>query len=93
MKKLGLFEKLEFGPHPNWEGAKIAKLRFPNGFGASVITGGSSYTSRDCPYELAVITKAGLCYTTEITDNVLGWQTADDIDVLLGRIAALPCLK
>ena len=44
------------------------RIMFPNGYGASIVKGEGSYGT-----ELAVITSEGLCYDTEITDDVIGY--------------------
>lgn len=86
------FEDLEFKPLHDGVGAKAF---FENGYGASVIRHKNSYGSSLGLYELAV-TKgdAGsweLCYTTPITDDVIGFLTTDDVTTLLNQIEALPC--
>lgn len=64
------------------------KFRFPNGYGASVINDG--YGADEGLYELAVLDRNGhLDYTTPITDDVLGYLTADEVAKALDRIAAL----
>lgn len=62
---------------------------FPNGFGASVIQGEYSYGGKDKLYEVAVKNKRGLCYTTDITNNVIGFLTKAEVIKLLGRIGEL----
>ena len=91
-------DQLQFQEHANWEGATAAKVFFPNGYGASVITGGhSSYTSPGSPYELAVLRgdadDCTLDYNTPITDDVLGWLTAEGVNEALVQIAELPAIK
>ena len=61
---------------------------FDNGYGASVITGG--YGDESAPYELAVLHRGRIVYDTPITDDVIGWLTAAEVEELLDRIAALP---
>ena len=70
--------------------------KFPNGYGASVICGGFyAYGDDEHPYELAVVKfrkdKDGfdLCYDTPITDDVVGYQTGEDIINLLIQIKDL----
>ena len=71
--------------------------RFPNGFGASVVRGPYTYGGPEGLFEVAVISfdknESGddyrLNYDTEITDDVLGYLTYEDVEALLGRIAAL----
>lgn len=64
------------------------EFRFPNGYGASVIDDG--YGGDSGLYELAVLNPDGrLDYSTPITDDVLGWLTAEDVTARLDEIAAL----
>jgi hypothetical protein len=67
--------------------------RFDNGYGASVVRGPGTYGGGSGLWELAVIKWYGeewdLCYDTPITDEVLGWNTEDDIADLLDRIELL----
>ena len=69
--------------------------KFENGYGASVIEGGTyTYGAEEGLQELAVLKfkEAGdysLCYDTEITDDVLGYLTEQDVKDLLERIENL----
>jgi len=64
---------------------------FDNGYGASVIPDG--YGIEESPYELAVLSRQytgwDLCYTSPITDDVVGWLDASAVDLLLERIRNL----
>jgi hypothetical protein len=88
------FSQLTFKPRRSFPGGVQAKVFFANGYGASVICGPETYGNKDGLYELAVLrgTEADwkLCYDTPITDDVLGWQTEEDISDVLGKIEALP---
>lgn len=65
-------------------------FKFDNGYGASVVRNRASYGHEDGLWELAVLDSNGdLCYSTEITDNVLGYLDEDDVTTLLGRIKNL----
>lgn len=69
-------------------------FRFPNNYGASVVKHSGSYGSTRDLWELAVIyfhpdDKWGLIYDTEITDDVEGYLTNQDVLDLLRRIQAL----
>lgn len=70
----------------------MAKQFFPNGYGVSVIDTG--YGSAHDLYELAVLKgtagNAKLCYTTPITDDVLGWLTEADVENYIEQVKALP---
>lgn len=69
--------------------------KFENGYGASVIAGGTyTYGGDEGLKELAVLKfyegdEYDLCYDTEITDDVLGYLTDEDVADLLARIEAL----
>lgn len=72
--------------------------RFANGYGGSVVRHQWSYGGAEGKWELAVIkyTEPGeataasdLCYSTPITDDVMGWLTCDEVAALLHQIAEL----
>ena len=64
--------------------------KFENGWGASVIKHSFSYGGSDGLYELAVLDTTGdLCYTTDITDDVLGYLEWKDVVHTLERIQKL----
>lgn len=85
-----IFEDLDFVlPTTAW-GNKRAVATFPNGYGASVITGPTSYGGPDGLYELAVMHNGRLCYDTPITDDVLGYLKPEEVTEALSAIAALP---
>lgn len=65
-----------------------SEFKFANGYGASVIDDG--YGRESGLYELAVIGKDNrLDYSTPITNDVLGWLTAEEVAEVLDRIEAL----
>lgn len=80
---------IEDGAHPMGMGERTV-YQFPNGYGASVITGSMFYTDGERPYELAVLVNGDLCYDTEITDDVIGHLDEIDVLGLLNRIKSLP---
>src|SRR3990167_10258709 len=78
--------------------------KFSNGYGASVIQfkilgNFVSYTSNDNEWELAVLRfknndikdtdNFDLCYTTQITANVIGHLTSEEVIKILERIEKL----
>ena len=69
--------------------------KFANGYGASVIAGGTyTYGGDEGLQELAVLKfkedgNYSLCYDTEITDDVLGYLNDGDVVDLLDRIEKL----
>lgn len=72
------FKDLEFTPHTTWW--VLAHMFFDNWYWVSVIKTKGSYWYEKWLYELAVLkgTKKhrDLCYTTEITDDVL-WHLTE----------------
>ena len=80
----------------------VQKLyRFPNGYGASVVKGAHTYGGEDNLWELAVLTfvdKNGttlgdydfeLCYTTGITEDVVGHLSDEEVEDHLKKIRGL----
>lgn len=71
--------------------------RFDNGYGASVVRFTYSYGFELGLWELAVIKFNGedyeLVYDTEITNDVIGYLSEDEVDNLLTQIEALPSLS
>lgn len=75
-------------------GGQQRLFKFDNGYGASVVIGPYSYGGSDGLYELAILKFTGknefhLCYTTEITDDVIGWLSEEGVQNLLTQIEAL----
>ena len=69
------------------------QYRFDNGYGASVVLHSGSYGNEQDLWELAVIKWDGenydLVYTTDITDDVIGYLTLDEVEEILGRVELL----
>lgn len=81
---------LEF--KPLWNGVQ-AKMFFPNGYGVSVVKHKYSYGGDRGLWEIAVLkgTKHdwNICYDTDITDDVLGYQTDQDVTDVMRRVQEL----
>lgn len=75
-----------------FDGAQYV-FRFPNNYGASIVKHFGSYGGKDDLWELAVLRFDGddwrLTYDTEITDDVLGYLSNQDVLDLLQRIQDL----
>lgn len=70
------------------------RFKFDNDYGASVVKHFGSYGYEDDLFELAVLKynkngKSHLCYDTEITNDVEGYLTNDDVLKLLNKIKQL----
>ncbi len=77
-------------------GGEQKVYRFDNGFGASVVRGPYTYGGDAGLFEVAVVKFHGdgansfkITYDTPITDDVLGYQTDEDVADVLAQIAAL----
>lgn len=85
------FSDLEFKAHPM--GANfgvVSRIKFDNGFGASVVKGPHSYGGNDGLYELAVLDSDDeLTYMTPVTNDVEGYLTEEDVTKLLTQIQNL----
>lgn len=66
---------------------------YPNGYGASIVQHKYSYGGNIGLWELAVIKGTeeewDICYTTPITNDVLGYLEEAEVDELLIKIEAL----
>ena len=60
-----------------------AVMEFKNGYGVSVLCGDSFYSNGIDTYEVAVTKDGKLCYDTPITDDVLGWQTKEEVTEIM----------
>jgi hypothetical protein len=84
------FKDLEFTPHLYVAG-KIAVLKFPNGYSASVLFGERFYSNGVDTYELAVLDETeSVCYSTDLTDDILAYQTEAQITEAMLFIQNLP---
>lgn len=70
-----------------------AIYRFPNGYGASLITNWMAHGGREMAvirFDSESIESYSLVYDTPVTSDVLGYLSPEDVDPLLDQIAALP---
>ncbi len=87
MKKT--FKDLEFKSHPvSHYFTSRACMNFENGYGISVINGVGAYCGADT-FEVAVLYKDELCYNTHITDDVISYQTPEQITEIMSQIQDL----
>jgi len=62
---------------------------FPNGYGASVIKTDYSYGGKNGLWEMAVLKDEEICYTSGITDDVIGHLSWDNVEDYLLEIKSL----
>lgn len=89
-----LFSDLDFQPHSNYPDTGVqAKHFFDNGYGVSVVSFPGSYGFREGLYEVAILEGLAenwnICYDTVITDDVLGHQSEEEVEVLLYEVENL----
>ena len=83
------FNDLEFKTHPMGSGI-ISRIKFDNGYGASVVKGPHTYGGDTGLYELAVTDSDGeLTYMTPVTNDVEGYLTEEAVTKLLEQIQNL----
>ena len=86
-------EDLDFKPHPTSTSGTHAETFFANGYGTSIVTGRMFYTTDSQPYEIAVLKgtkeQSDICYSTDVTDDVLGYLTEDEANMTLKMISDL----
>jgi hypothetical protein len=88
------FFDLQFNPHKNYPDTGVqAKHFFDNGYGVSVVSFPGSYGFRDGLYESAVLKGTEedweICYDTVLTNDVLGYQSEEEVEVLLHDVENL----
>jgi len=62
---------------------------FPNGYGASVVKHDFSYGGKNGLWELAVLNGEDLCYTSGITEDVIGHLSWTKVEAVLRDIKQL----
>jgi len=66
------------------------KIMLDNGYGISVVQGEHTYGGKKGFYEIAVLDEEGkLCYTSEITNDVIGFLTELEVSDYMIRIQKL----
>ena len=92
------FKDIEFRQHNAGEGSQ-GLIFFPGGYGLSLVrfkhpysTRYSSYTD-DKTWEVAILkgtkNQWEICYDTEITNDVLAYQTEEDINKIIKHVQRL----
>jgi hypothetical protein len=87
-EKMKKFKDLEF-KSKDYKDGQASRMEFDNGYGVSVICGFGAYGNTDAPYELAILKNGSLCYDTEITRDVIGYLTPDDVTKYMKQVQEL----
>lgn len=84
-----MFDEYLVGRRENMGGV-LYHFMFPNGYGASIVKHMISYGHEDDLWELGVLVKNDdryyLCYTTPITDDVIGYLTDESVNTIMHQI-------
>jgi hypothetical protein len=85
------FEDLVFVPHRvQIKGnEKHAEMNFDNGCGVSVVFGETFYSDGTSTYELAVLKDGEVCYDTEVTDDVLGYLSPEEVSDAMRKVQSI----
>ena len=84
------FNDLEFVPHSTGMGGVMSRIKFENGYGASVVCTPYTYGGDKGLYELAVLDSEGhLTYSTPVTDDVIGYLRPEDVTDVMEKIQQL----
>ena len=88
------FDNLEFEPHPNGLGGKIAQMELGNGYKISVVGGGRGlYGDGETTFEVAMFDRVGEMITLGENDQVLGWQTKNQVNEIIKNFDSEPVLN
>ena len=60
-------------------GGLVYEFKFDNNYGASVVKHDCSYGNADDLFELAVLYNGQITYDTDLTQDVIGWLTQDEV--------------
>lgn len=83
------FKDLKFFNIEDLNGVQ-AIVKFDNGFGASVVKHNFSYGGSEGLYEMAVLDENNdICYTTSITNDVIGYLNEEEVSDYLNKIKNL----
>ena len=84
------FKDIVFKTNPMGEEFGItSRTKFKNGYEASVVKSEYSYGGRNGLYELAIFKDDEICYTTPITNDVMGYLTEDNVTETFIKIQEL----
>ncbi len=66
-----------------------ASKNFKNGYGISVLLGTCFNSNGKNTYEIAILKDNKLCYETNITNDILGYVTKDEIIKIINQVKKL----
>ena len=81
------FEDLKFQVRKGF--GKQATMNFENDYGVSALLGSAFYSNGVDTYEIGILYKDGLTYDTDITEDILGYQTQTEVTEIMKRVQEL----
>ena len=82
------FKDLEHNKHSIGCGTQ-AVLDFDNGYGVSVLFGTTFYSNGIDTYEVAIKNKSGITFETDITSDVIGYVSAEEVTDIMKQVQEL----
>jgi hypothetical protein len=88
------FNDIKFKLHPNGMGGILGQMELGNGYKISVVGGGRGlYGDGKKTFEVAVFDRMGEMIMLSENDQVLGWQTMDQVNEIIKKFDTEPVLK
>jgi hypothetical protein len=88
------FNDIKFKLHPNGMGGILGQMELGNGYKISVVGGGRGlYGDGKKTFEVAVFDRMGEMIMLSENDQVLGWQTMDQVNEIIKKFDEEPVLK
>jgi hypothetical protein len=88
------FNDIKFKLHPNGMGGILGQMELGNGYKISVVGGGRGlYGDGKKTFEVAVFDRMGEMIMLSENDQVLGWQSMDQVNEIIKKFDTEPVLK
>jgi len=88
------FNDIKFKLHPNGMGGILGQMELGNGYKISVVGGGRGlYGDGKKTFEVAIFDRTGEMIMLSENDQVLGWQTMDQVNEVIKKFDTEPVLK
>jgi len=88
------FDDLKFKLHPNGMGGILGQMELANGYKISVVGGGKGlYGDGKTTFEVAMFDRIGEMIKLGENDQVLGWQTKEQVNEIIKKFENEPVLN
>ena len=83
-------EAIDLRPYADLAMRRLWRIQFPNKYGAYIIGGGpGTYGDGEKTFEVTILYEDEPCCDTPIANDVLGYQTEDEVHEILKQIENL----